>query len=226
MRRCAIVPALDEESTIAAVVRGALGAADEVLVVDNGSRDRTADEARNAGARVIHETRRGYGSACHAGARAAPPASLLLYLDGDGSEDPSALDLLAVPVLAGEADLVLGARHEPEPRALAAHQLAANRAVAAIVRRRWKLPITDLGPMRCISRERLLSLDMRSRASGWPVEMVVKAARAGLAVREVAVPARRRAGGRSKVSGSLSGSLRAGVHSGAALLRHGAGPRP
>jgi glycosyltransferase involved in cell wall biosynthesis len=226
--RCAVVPALDEESTIAEVVAGAGEAAEEVIVVDNGSRDATAARAAAAGARVVREPRRGYGAACLAGARAAPSQAVLLFCDADGSDDPGALSRVAAPVEAGAAELVLGSRSRGprEPGALMPHQLAANRAVAAVIRTVWGAPVTDVGPVRAIRRADLLALDMRSRTYGWPVEMVVKAARAGLRVDEVPVGARRRAGGSSKVSGSLRATLLAGAHFGGALVRYGMGPRP
>jgi glycosyltransferase involved in cell wall biosynthesis len=225
-RLCAVVPALDEEATIEAVVRGALGVSGDVIVVDNGSTDATSERARGAGAKVVEEPERGYGAACLAGALAAPAGALLLYLDGDGSDDPDSLARVAEPVASGRARLALGARARREPGALRAHQRAANRALAALVRAAWRAPVTDIGPLRCIAREDLLRLDMRSRTYGWPVEMLVKAARAGLRIEEVPVPARRRAGGSSKVSGSLVTSIRAGASLGGALVRYGIGPRP
>jgi glycosyltransferase involved in cell wall biosynthesis len=225
---CAVIPALDEEATIASVVEGALGYTDEVIVVDNGSADATAAEAGAAGARVVREPRRGYGRACLAGARAAPLEAVLVFSDGDGSDDPAALRRLASPVIEGHADLVVGtrARHRQEQGALAAHQRAGNWLFATLIRRLWGVPVTDLGPMRAIRREELIALDMRSRTYGWPVEMVVKAARCGLRVVEVPVAARRRAGGRSKVSGSLRASILAGLHFALALARYGLGRQP
>jgi glycosyltransferase involved in cell wall biosynthesis len=227
-RVCAVIPALDEEATIARVVEGALGFIDEVLVVDNGSVDATARRARAAGARVVPEPRRGYGRACLTGARAAPPGAVLVFSDGDGSDDPAALRSLATPVIEGRADLVVGsrARDRREAGALAAHQRAGNWLFATLIRRLWGTPVSDLGPMRAIRREDLLALDMRSRTYGWPVEMVVKAARGRWRVIEVPVAARRRAGGRSKVSGSVRASALAGLHFAAALVRHGTGRRP
>jgi glycosyltransferase involved in cell wall biosynthesis len=222
----AVVPALDEEETIAAIVAAAAGAADEVVVVDNGSRDATGARAAAAGATVVREPRRGYGAACLSGSLAAPAGALLVFLDADGSDDPAALRRLARPVLDGRADLVLGSRvrGHREPGALAPHQLAANRVLAALIRARWRIPISDIGPMRAIRREALLALRMRSRTHGWPVEMLVKAARRGLRVEELPVDARPRAGGRSKVAGSLTGSLKAGVRLLAALVRYGLAP--
>jgi glycosyltransferase involved in cell wall biosynthesis len=223
----AVVPALDEEATIAAVVAGAGAACDQVVVVDNASADATAARAEAAGARVVHEPRRGYGVACLTGALAADPAAVLLFLDGDGSDDPGALAAVTGPVLAGEADLVLGSRAlgRREPGSVLGHQMAANRAMARIVRARWGVQLTDLGPLRAIARTDLLALGMRSRTYGWPLEMVVKAARAGLRVVEVPVDARPRGGGESKVSGTLSGTVRTAARFAEVLLRDGLGPR-
>jgi glycosyltransferase involved in cell wall biosynthesis len=224
----AVVPALDEAATIGAVVAGAAACCDEVVVVDNGSADATAARAAAAGARVVREPRRGYGAACLTGALAADPAAVLLFLDGDGSDDPAALAAVTGAVLAGEADLVLGSRAlgRREPGSVRRHQMAANRAMAAIVRRAWGAPVTDLGPLRAIRRADLLALGMRSRTYGWPLEMVVKAARSGLRIAEVPVDARARAGGESKVSGTMSGTVRTAGRFAEVLLRDGLGPRP
>jgi glycosyltransferase involved in cell wall biosynthesis len=225
---CVVIPALDEEDAIGAVVAAARAHADRVLVVDNGSGDATAQRATAAGAQVVPEPRSGYGRACVAGARAAPAGCVLVFSDGDGSDDPGALPRLAAPVLADHADLVLGSRilGRREPGALRPHQLAANRTFAWLIRTIWKVPITDLGPMRAVRREQLLALRIQSQTYAWPVEIVVKAARSGLRVQELPVDVRRRAAGRSKVSGSLRASLRAGACFVVALVRYGFGPLP
>jgi glycosyltransferase involved in cell wall biosynthesis len=223
----AVIPALDEEATITAVVTGAVPACDEVVVVDNASTDATGARAARAGARVVREPRRGYGAACLTGALAADPAAVLLFLDGDGSDDPAALATVTGPVLAGEADLVLGSRAlgRREVGSVLGHQMAANRAMAAIVRARWGVRLTDLGPLRAIARTDLVALRMRSATYGWPLEMVVKAARGGLRVAEVPVDARARAGGESKVSGTFGGTIRTAIRFAEILLRDGVGPR-
>lgn len=223
---CVVIPALDEEDAIGAVVAGARLHADPVVVVDNGSTDATAQRAAAAGAQVVTEPRRGYGRACVTGALAAPAGSVVVFSDGDGSDDPAALRRVAAPVLAGRADLVLGSRAlgRREPGALRAHQLAANHVFSWLIRTFWRVPVTDLGPMRAVRREQLLALRIQSPTYGWPVEVVLKAARSGLRVGEVPVDVRRRAAGRSKVSGSPRASLRAGACFVAAIVRYGLWP--
>lgn len=223
----AVIPALDEEETIEAVVAGVRPHVDGVLVVDNGSSDATARRAARAGARVVAEPRHGYGRACVAGARAAPSGCVLVYCDADGSDDPQALRRVAGPVLAGRADLVGGsrARGTRQPGSQLVHQRLANRLFALAIRRLWRVAVTDLGPMRALHRDTLLELDMQSQTYGWPIELLLKAARRGLTVEEVAVDSRRRAGGNSKVSGSLRASLRAGLCFTRALIVYGLGPR-
>lgn len=227
LTRCAVIPALDEEDSIADVVAGAGQSTDQVIVVDNGSTDATATRAAAAGANVVAQPIRGYGSACLAGALAAPPDALLLFLDGDGSDDPGALGHVTGPVLEGHADLVLGSRTRGRREAgvLPVHQRVGNRAAVRVIARLWGLELTDLGPLRAIRRADLVALDMRSRTYGWPLEMVVKAARTGLRVAEVPVDARRRTAGRSKVSGSLGASVRTGARFSEVLVRYGVPPR-
>lgn len=223
-RLALIIPALDEEAAIGAVVRAVpAGLLDDLVVVDNGSRDRTAGVARAAGARVVVEPRRGYGAACWAGLRAlSPDIAVVAYLDGDGSQDPGELPRLLAPVAAGTADLVLGARRFDGPGVEhPRHAVLGTRAVAAVLRWRFGLALRDLGPFRVIRRAALEALDLRDRGSGWPVEMVVKAARQGLRITEVEVTQRPRLGGRSKVAGTLGGSLRAGWRFLRVALREG-----
>jgi glycosyltransferase involved in cell wall biosynthesis len=223
MRVTAIIPALDEEGAIGeAVARLDRGLLHEVIVVDNGSRDRTAERAAAAGARVVAEPRRGYGAACLAGVRAAAGAEALVFLDGDGSDIPEDLSRVLAPLQQGEADLVLGSRALGwrEPGSLAAHQLWGNRMVLLLLRALYGVRLTDFGPFRAIRVDALAGLHMSHPTYGWPIEMVVKAARRGLRIVEVPVGWRRREAGRSKVAGTLRGSLLAGYHLIATVLRY------
>lgn len=201
-----ILPALDEAESIPGVL-AAMPDGYAALVVDNGSRDRTSQVASDGGARVVYEPRRGFGSACLAGLLAAR-SELVCFMDCDGSLDPRELHRVTGPVLAGNADLCLGARR-PEPGAWPWHAQLANRALAFELRRRTGAPLTDLGPMRAARREALLELHLRDVGSGWPLEMVLRAATARWRIAEVGVTYRARAGGRSKVSGSVRGTARA-----------------
>jgi len=210
VRTTLIIPALNEAEVIGTVLARVPGhILDEVIVVDNGSTDGTADVAARAGARVITEPRRGYGSACWAGVSAlGPTTEVAVFFDGDGSQHPEELPRVLAPILAGEADLVLGARQLSGQHP--AHAALGTRLVAAFISWRYGRQITDLGPFRAIRVELLHRLGMRDRAFGWPVEMVVKAAALGARIVEVPVSHAARIRGRSKVSGTLIGSLRAG----------------
>jgi glycosyltransferase involved in cell wall biosynthesis len=194
--------------------------------VDNGSIDRTAAMARAAGARVVVEPRRGYGAACWAGIQAlGPDIAIVAFLDGDGSQDPAELARLLAPIVAGQADLVLGARRFDAAAAAehGRHAVIGTRAVARLLGWRLGLALRDLGPFRAIRRDALLALGLRDRGFGWPVEMVARAARAGLRIAEVEVSQRPRRGGRSKVAGTVRGSLRAGWRFIRVVLREGGG---
>ena len=219
MKTVVIMPALNEAAVVGDLVRRApRDAVAEVIVVDNASTDETATRARDAGARVVSEPRRGYGAACFAGVTALPTdADVAVFLDADGSQRPEEIPLVLAPVAAGRADLVLGARalHGRHPM----HATTGTRLVARYVAWRWRLGITDFGPLRAIRVDLLRRLDMRDRAFGWPVEMVVKAAVLGARIAEVPVSHVPRVAGRSKVSGTLVGSLRAGYGFLSAALR-------
>jgi glycosyltransferase involved in cell wall biosynthesis len=213
VRVSVVIPALNEEAAIGGVVREVpRDLVDEIIVVDNGSTDRTAEIAAAAGARVVREPIRGYGAACRAGALAAGDTDVLVFLDGDRNEDPAELLRVLGPVLAGEADLVLGSRVGGAARgALTLQQRVGNRVVTALVRVLYGLRLTDIGPFRAIPARALRELGMEHRTYGWPVEMVVKAARRGYRIVEVPVSCRQRLG-RSKVAGTLKGSVLAGYH--------------
>jgi glycosyltransferase involved in cell wall biosynthesis len=211
-RIAVVIPALDEEGAIGRVVADIPRLVSRVVVVDNGSKDRTAEVARAAGAEVVHEPRRGYGQACLTGIAAAGDADVLAFLDGDYSDFPGQLAEVVAPLLAGEADLVIGSRHLGR-RAAGAHPLHAvlgTRFCVGLMNLLFGTRATDLGPFRAITAEALRRLDMRDRNFGWTVEMQVKAALQGLRVVEVAVDYRPRIG-RSKVSGTLVGTVRAGT---------------
>lgn len=214
MHIAVIIPALDEEDAIGLVVREIpRDLVGEVLVVDNGSKDRTAEVARAAGARVVHEPMRGYGAACLAGAMAARDADILVFLDGDRSDDPSEMPAILRPILDGNADLVIGARMpaRAEEGALTSYQRFGNRLVTGMVRLLYRLRLSDFGPFRAIRADVLRGLGMENKTYGWPIEMIVKAAKKGYRVVNVPVSCRRRIG-RSKVAGTLKGSFLAGYH--------------
>ena len=218
-----ILPALDEERALPLVL-AALPAGYRAIVVDNGSTDRTAEVAAAGGALVVGESRRGFGSACWAGLGAAR-SDVVCFMDADGSFDPGELPKVADPVLDGRADLVLSARRA-SVGAWPGHARLANRFLAFELRRRLGLRLHDLGPMRAARREDLLALGIEDRRSGWPLEMVVLAARAGWRIEETSVGYHPRIG-RSKVTGTVRGTVRAVADMDRVLRRHtSVVPRP
>lgn len=209
-----IIPALNEAESIGqqlAEIPPTLAA--QTIVVDNGSTDSTAANAENAGAEVVREPRRGYGSACLAGlAQLRPDITAVLFLDADLSHAPQDMERI---VRVGEEenwDLVVGSRvlGLSEPGALTPVQRFGNWLTTCLIRRLWGAKFTDLGPLRMVTREALGKLEMRDPDFGWTVEMQVKAARLGLRFIEIPVAYRRRRFGKSKVSGTIAGSARAG----------------
>lgn len=202
-----ILPALDERAAIGGVVRGLLGRVDEVLCVDNGSTDRTAEVAATAGARVVREPVRGFGSACFAGLLAAR-GDVVCFLDADGSFAAADVPRVLAPVLEGRLDLCLGTRTQSRPGALPLPLWIANRVLGQAVRLAGAPGLSDLGPLRAIRRDVLLSLEVADRAAAWPLEMILRAGRAQLRIGELPVAYLPRLGGTSKVTGSLRGSLR------------------
>ena len=208
-----IIPALNEADAIAQVVRAIPAAiVHHVIVVDGGSTDGTVEAAGTAGAEVVVQPQRGYGNACRAGVDTARDADVLVFLDGDGSFDPAQIALLVAPILADQAELVLGSR-ELGGISLASmppQQRFGNRLVAWLLRRLYGLQITDVGPFRAIRRDTLELLQMSEPTYGWPTEMIVKAARRKVRMVEVPTSYRARIGGKSKVSGTVRGSVLAG----------------
>jgi len=219
-----IIPALNEQEPIADVIRAvaATKIPHEVIVVDNGSTDRTADRARAAGARVVAEPRRGYGRACAAGIRALSPQSdVVVFLDGDGSDCPEFMDRLVDPIVTGTHDFVIGSRTrgQREPGSMNAQQIYAGRFAGWLLLILYGVRYTDMCPFRAIRRHALERLGMREKTYGWNLEMQMRAARAGLRILEVPVNHRCRAGGKSKVSGTLRGTFVAGARIMATFLR-------
>jgi dTDP-L-rhamnose 4-epimerase len=200
-----ILPVLDEARALPWVLTR-MPPAHRPIVVDNGSRDGSADVARAHGALVVDEPARGFGAACWTGLQAAT-AEVVCFMDADASLDPLELPRVSGRLLDGHADLVLGAR-VADRGAWPVHARAANRLLARELRRRSGAPLTDLGPMRAARRAALLDLGIADRRFGWPLEMVLRAAAAGWRIDEVAVTYRPRVG-RSKVTGTVRGTARA-----------------
>jgi glycosyltransferase involved in cell wall biosynthesis len=213
-----VLPCLNEAAALPTVL-AALPPGSRAIVVDNGSTDGSAEIAAAAGALVVSESRRGFGSAAHAGLLAAT-APLVAFCDADASLDPGLLHGFRTLVDAGEADLVLGAR-QAEPGAWPLHARLANRFLARRIRRATGYPLTDLGPLRLARREALLGLGLQDRRSGYPLEMVLAGHRAGWRVIERPVPYRLR-DGKSKVTGTLRGTLTAVADMSRQLRAHAA----
>ena len=220
---CVVIPCLDEEGPIAGVVREVLEqGVDEVIVVDNGSRDATAVRARAAGARVVPEPRRGYGRACATGvAHLRPDAEIVCFLDGDGSDVPLFLPAIVAPVARREADFVMGSRlrGQREPGSMTPQQLVAGRLAGALMRLAYGVRFTDMSPFRAMRADQVRRLGMTETTYGWNLEMQMRAAAAGLRIREIAVDHRCRRGGVSKVSGNFTAGIEAAWKISATFLR-------
>lgn len=201
-----VLPCLDEAGALPWVL-SRMPAGFRPIVADNGSTDGSARVAAEHGATVVHAPQRGFGAACWAGLQAAT-AEVVCFLDADGSCDPRDLVLVAGPVLAGSADLVLGARQPVPRRAWPLHARLANRALARMASRHAGRPLRDCGPMRAARRVPLVELGLADRRFGWPLEMVLLAGAAGWRIAEVPVPYLPRTG-RSKVTGTVRGTVRA-----------------
>jgi len=209
MRISVVIPAYNEEKAIGEVVRGVPdGAVHEIIVVDNASTDDTACQAELAGARVVRETRRGYGAACLAGAQAAGNPDVIVFLDGDRSDNPDQIEVIAGPVVNDQADLVIGSRIKGvlDKGAMPLHGRVGNRIIVWLLRMLYGIKISDIGSFRAIKAHMLFDLNMEQTTYGWPVEMVVKSARRGLRIESVPIHYRKRIG-ESKVTGTLKGSV-------------------
>ncbi|MDR7040447.1 MULTISPECIES: glycosyltransferase [Methylobacterium] len=224
-----IIPTLNEVETIGAVLRGIPPAyAGDLIVADGGSSDGTPAAAVAAGARMI-AAGRGYGRACASGAAAARPENhVLVFLDGDGADRGDLVAEVAGPVLRGERDFVLASRTRGvrEPGAMLWHQVLAGRLAGYSIGALYGVRYSDMCAFRAIDRDALARLQLREMTYGWNIEMQMQAARVGLRIAEIPLPYRRRAGGTSKVAGSLFGTLRAGSQMMATFLRVAAGPTP
>jgi len=206
-----IIPALNEEQAIGRVLEALPNWVDEVIVVDNGSTDRTAEIAAGHGARVIHEPIRGYGQACHTGVQAAGSADILLFIDADYSDYPEEAGELVKPIAEGKFDFVIGsrARGVRARGALTLQQRFGNWLACRLIALFWGHRYTDLGPFRAIRSTLLTALHMQDRGYGWTTEMQIRAARDGYRILEVPVSYRPRIG-QSKISGTVSGVIGAG----------------
>lgn len=207
-----VIPALNEEQSIGKVIGDIPDWVDRVVVVDNGSTDGTADAARNSGATVLQEKEKGYGAACLKGMSALENMDILVFLDGDYSDHPDEMALLVDPIAQDDCDLVIGSRSRGalQPGALTLQQRVGNRLACVLMRVFWGTRYSDLGPFRAIDGQALRRLGMNDRNFGWTIEMQIKAALAGLQVREVPVRYRPRIGV-SKISGTLKGTILAGI---------------
>ena len=207
-----VIPTFNEAEAIGAVVTALpRDIVDRVIVADGGSTDETVEVARRAGAEVV-DAGKGYGRACLVGAEAADDADIVVFMDGDGADDPAAIAGMVDAIRSGSCDFVIGsrARGEREPGSMASHQLFAGLAAGALIGFLYGVRYTDMCAYRAIRRETLLALGMRELTYGWNLEMQMRAARAGLRVLELPVAYRCRAAGESKVAGNLRGSIKAG----------------
>jgi glycosyltransferase involved in cell wall biosynthesis len=212
VRVAVVIPTLNEEASIGAVVSALpRDVVDQIIVADGGSVDQTVERARWAGATVI-SAGRGFGRACLLGAQAAASSDIIVFMDGDGADDPEFIAALVTPIRSGTYDFVIGsrARGQRQPGSISFHQLAAGFVAGLLTSLLYGLRYTDMCTFRAIRRDTLLKLGMRELSYGWNLEMQMRVARAGLRVLELPVPYRRRIGGESKVAGSLKGTLVAG----------------
>lgn len=217
VRVAVLMPALNEEDALPAILRAIPRSVDRVVVADNGSTDRTAEVARAGGADVVSEPERGYGAACLAGIRHLAqldvPPDVLVFIDADGSDDPADIERVVAPIVAGDADMVLGVRRgvAGDVGTILPHARLGNRLVLGLTRLLFWQSFEDLPPFRAIRFPKLLALEMDDRNWGWTLQMQIRAARQRLEIVEMEVVHRRRTEGVSKISGSLSMSFRVGT---------------
>jgi glycosyltransferase involved in cell wall biosynthesis len=226
LRTAVVIPTLNEEASIGGVIRALpRNWVSRVIVADGGSSDATVARAREAGAEVI-VTGRGYGRACLAGAEAASDAEIVIFMDGDGADDPASIGALVAPIRSGEFDFAIASRLRGTraPGSIGRHQIAAGLLAGLGMRLLYGVRYTDMCAFRAIRRELLLGLGMREMTYGWNIEMQMRAARAGLRILEVPVPYHCRTGGTSKVAGSVSGTIRAAARIVATFVRVSARP--
>ena len=218
-----VIPCLNEEEAIGSLVSEIVAeGVDEIVVVDNGSKDRTAETARSAGAKVVKEAHPGYGRACAAGLAAVrADCEIVCFLDGDGSDVPAFIPAIVGPVAAGTADFVMGSRlkGQREPGSMTPQQLLAGHIAGFLMKRAYGVSFTDMSPFRAMRMSRLLDLEMSERTYGWNLEMQMKVAASGLRILEVPVDHRRRRGGVSKVSGDVVAGAKAALKISTTFIR-------
>ncbi len=221
MKVSVIIPALNEERAIAKVIDDIPKTlVHEIIVVDNGCTDQTAEIAQRNGAKVVKEPHKGYGSACMMGIKKVNSSDIIVFLDGDYSDDPTQMHTLVEPIKKGIADFVIGTRVPCEKGAMLPQAVFGNRLATYLMKVLFNAQFSDLGPFRAIRYEHLCALNMQDKNYGWTIEMQLKAAKSGMTILEVPVRYRKRIG-TSKISGTFIGSIRAGVKILTSLFRYG-----
>lgn len=222
MKSSLIIPTLNEEESLGFVLDHIPpGCVDEIIIVDGGSTDRTAEIAESFNTRVVQEARRGYGQACATGTHHAR-GEIVIFLDADGADDPGGISSILRPIIEEDADMVLGSRLAGSiaPGAMPWHQYFGNWLSARLIRLLYRLPLTDLSPFRAVRRDKLLQLGMTEMTYGWPTEMIARAARAGWKIVEIPVDYRPRYGGKSKISGTVRGTVLATYYIISTIIRY------